>query len=988
MRNYILYKMESSYEIKNDVEMVVKRLLPTVVDETVVCRGFAKMALPAKSVSILRVHTPRVGCTVPSRVRGEVRVDLTECRNDTWRVEWDALKPHDVIFLIGFDNTLGGVAAVRGCEITEICDEKGDVFTEFELWSGEQQRAGTMRTFRVNFDPAQYAEDEKRGRGDVYTTLTFVMRRKPEANNFKSVLDTLKMMMNDEVHAVPQWISDTILGYGADGAEDAGAAGGGSTSVDFNDTFVSREHLEHSFVGKRLVFEGASEDNKPPYTLRITKDEVVAMPSKRVLDPLVPPPPQNAVAFTPMQVSAIERGMQEGLTLIVGPPGTGKTDVAVQIISNLYHAKPRERILLLAHSNTALNHLFDKLIERDVAEQHCLRLGHGERELETVKDFSRQGRVDFILSLRLARLGDVEQLLRSLGEWTEGVANTCETAPHTFAIKIFPRWNAFDAKAKALAAELERGGVDAARKSEIDGYVQASFPFSAYIAQALGARHPGTPAAELFAGSFGEDYKRAQVFFGSIRRIFKDLEECAPLELFRTPRERALYLQTTLARVVAMTVTHVALKHEELRGASENVYSDDGIDFRFDTIVMEEAGEVLEAEVAIPMALQKLTAVMKDGGVGLASRLRRVVLIGDDRQLPPVVQLTPLRAYSHLDQSMFARLIKLGTPYVTLDKQGRCRPQLAKLFSWNYPNFGTLDCIEKTPSEAYRTANGGFAHCFQCVDVPNGKEAEPTPYFYQNLEEAEYIVQLYMLMRLLGYPAQKISILTTYNGQKALIRDIVARRCLSGNNRKLYGAPAHVSTVDKFQGQQNDYILLSLVRTQSVGHLRDPRRLVVAFSRARLGLYVVCKKQLFNGCHELRQTFAQFASMPAALALVQNELYGTKRSVAAPVPAPYLVRDVTHLSQLVGSAEVAVRAQIKKQEAEEAARQKELALQMQIQVEKKIHEAETMRMEEERLEKEREQKREEEKRKKEEEDAVNDNLDESAFAEKGDIEMK
>ena len=63
-------------------------------------------------------------------------------------------------------------------------------------------------------------------------------------------------------------------------------------------------------------------------------------------------------------------------------------------------------------------------------------------------------------------------------------------------------------------------------------------------------------------------------------------------------------------------------------------------------------------------------------------------------------------------------------------------------------------------------------------------------------------------------------------------------------------------------------------------------------------------------------------------------------------------------------------------------------MQMQIQVEKKIHEAETMRMEEERLEKEREQKREEEKRKKEEEDAVNDNLDESAFAEKGDIEMK
>lgn len=51
------------------------------------------------------------------------------------------------------------------------------------------------------------------------------------------------------------------------------------------------------------------------------------------------------------------------------------------------------------------------------------------------------------------------------------------------------------------------------------------------------------------------------------------------------------------------------------------------------------------------------------------------------------------------------------------------------------------------------------------------------PYFYQNLGEAEYVVATFMFMRLLGYPAHKISILTTYNGQKALIRDVVEQRC-------------------------------------------------------------------------------------------------------------------------------------------------------------------------------------------------------------------
>lgn len=64
-----------------------------------------------------------------------------------------------------------------------------------------------------------------------------------------------------------------------------------------------------------------------------------------------------------------------------------------------------------------------------------------------------------------------------------------------------------------------------------------------------------------------------------------------------------------------------------------------------------------------------------------------------------------------------------------------------------------------------------------------------------------------------------------------------------------------VTTVDRYQGQQNDYIILSLVRTKNVGHLRDVRRLVVAMSRARLGLYVLARVGLFQGCTELQPAF-------------------------------------------------------------------------------------------------------------------------------------
>ncbi len=126
----------------------------------------------------------------------------------------------------------------------------------------------------------------------------------------------------------------------------------------------------------------------------------------------------------------------------------------------------------------------------------------------------------------------------------------------------------------------------------------------------------------------------------------------------------------------------------------------------------------------------------------------------------------------------------------------------------------------------------------QFVDVGDfmGKgEQEPRPYFFQNLGEAEYVVATFMYMRLLGYRADQIVILTSYNGQKALIKDVVAAKCAW---HPLIGSPKSVETVDKFQGQQADFVLLSLVRTKAVGHIRDMRRLVVAVSRARLGLYV------------------------------------------------------------------------------------------------------------------------------------------------------
>lgn len=99
------------------------------------------------------------------------------------------------------------------------------------------------------------------------------------------------------------------------------------------------------------------------------------------------------------------------------------------------------------------------------------------------------------------------------------------------------------------------------------------------------------------------------------------------------------------------------------------------------------------------------------------------------------------------------------------------------------------------------------------------------------------------------YPADKITILTSYNGQRELINDVLNRR---SSWHPLFGKPKSVSTIDKYQGQQNDYILLSLVRTQNIGHVRDARRWIVAMSRARLGLYVFGRRRLLEDVVELK----------------------------------------------------------------------------------------------------------------------------------------
>jgi intron-binding protein aquarius len=198
--------------------------------------------------------------------------------------------------------------------------------------------------------------------------------------------------------------------------------------------------------------------------------------------------------------------------------------------------------------------------------------------------------------------------------------------------------------------------------------------------------------------------------------------------------------------------------------------------------------------------------------------------------------------------------------------------------------------------------------------VPGGVEKSPRPFAYENHLEALYIVQVYKYMRLLGYPREHITILTTYNAQKALLRKMfqplmrekfhVQNHVNENHNTpmimKTYGVPLKITTVDQYQGQQNNIVLLSLVRTQHIGHFRDVRRAIVAVSRARLGLYVFGQAKLFRQSVDLKPVMTPLFARPTLLALTPMERYGSShaRKEGQMIPAE-MIQHAHHMSDVV-----------------------------------------------------------------------------------------
>lgn len=299
------------------------------------------------------------------------------------------------------------------------------------------------------------------------------------------------------------------------------------------------------------------------------------------------------------------------------------------------------------------------------------------------------------------------------------------------------------------------------------------------------------------------------------------------------------------ARVIACTL--VGSAHHLLEG------------MKFGTLFIDEAAQALEAACWIPM-----------------KRASRVILAGDHCQLPPTVKsIAALRA--GLGKTLMERIVENKPEVVTLLKiQYRMNDEIMRFSSdWFYGGK-----VESAPQIKYRSVLD-YDHPITWIDTSNEEnqitiEGEDAPEdsastsssvsaanqnsdlnfkeqfvgeSFGRINKAEAELTLLTLAEYFTKIGKQrvleeridVGIISPYRAQVQYLKKLIKKYEFFKPYRRLIS----VNTVDGFQGQERDVILISLVRSNDegqIGFLKDLRRMNVAMTRARMKLIILGNK--------------------------------------------------------------------------------------------------------------------------------------------------
>lgn len=261
------------------------------------------------------------------------------------------------------------------------------------------------------------------------------------------------------------------------------------------------------------------------------------------------------------------------------------------------------------------------------------------------------------------------------------------------------------------------------------------------------------------------------------------------------------------AEVIGLTTTGAAKNRELLDLLKPEI------------VLVEEAAEVDELHVV----------------ASIPSSVKQLILIGDHKQLTPMPACEHLSENFNLNKSLFERLFCNRIPHVVLETQRRMRPTICELL---VPVF-YKSLANHLIVNLYEDIRGMKSNIF----FISHEEPEVESYVektHWNLYEAKFIAALvHYLVKQQNYKYREITVLTMYSGQQKILSKLFELKELSD---------VLVSTVDGFQGEECNIVIVSFVRSNErdeIGFLKSGNRVCVALSRAMGGLYCIGNFELY-----------------------------------------------------------------------------------------------------------------------------------------------
>lgn len=230
---------------------------------------------------------------------------------------------------------------------------------------------------------------------------------------------------------------------------------------------------------------------------------------------------------------------------------------------------------------------------------------------------------------------------------------------------------------------------------------------------------------------------------------------------------------------------------------------------------------------------------------------QKLLLVGDPNQLTATVVSESGRT-NQWGRSLMQRLFDAGYPRCMLEEQHRMAPEIASFPArWFYegrlqnaPAVSKSTPVDREASscvvewKARSDSEIGRLPRYVVIDVRDGCEAtsEYGHVSISNKEEARLAVSLASSFLELG-TENNVAVLTFYRSQRSQIEMFAARKGFL--SKWLESGRLAIHTVDSFQGSEADVVILSCVRTSSLGFLTDFRRLNVAITRAKRRLVLL-----------------------------------------------------------------------------------------------------------------------------------------------------